>query len=187
MTINKENVVEAYNVADDNGKKMLEALFGADTFTRPDNRSIEERIKTFDDAVKELGYEHPLVRTYLSVINECKDIDERLDAYLQLRIICAALNEGWEPKFTENEWRYHPWFCLYTGKEIAEKKDIRLIVISDRYETEYEGFGYACPFNIPSNAAAVSDASLCLKDALLAAYCGKQFIDIWADYLLIRK
>ena len=32
--------------------------------TSADNKPITERIKTFEDAVKELGEEHPLVKEY---------------------------------------------------------------------------------------------------------------------------
>ena len=58
--------------------------------------NIMDRIKTFEDAVNELGEENECV-------NECRLIDEEigyissdLRAYLKLRIICAALNEGWK-------------------------------------------------------------------------------------------
>ena len=192
MEIKREQAIAAYEVADENGKKMLEALFGADTFTKQDNRPVEERIKTFDDAVKALGYEHPFVRTYLSVVNDCEAVDNNLEAYLRLRIVCAALNEGWEPRFTTEEWRYYPWFYLFTDKEIAdmddaEKKARHLMYVADVYETEYAGFGYASSDTAPSFAAARIGSRLCLKSDALAVYCGKQFIDIWADYLLIRK
>lgn len=192
MEIKREQAVAAYEVADENGKKMLEALFGADTFTKQDNRPVTERIKTFDDAIKELGYEHRLVRSYLSAVNDCEDLDSNLDAYLKLRIVCAALNEGWEPRFTTDEWRYHPWFYLFSDKEIAEMdddeaKDRHLLCVADIYETEFAGFGYALSTDAPSFADAYFGSRLCLKSDALAVYCGKQFIDIWADYLLIRK
>ena len=54
-----------YKFCADN-KKMLENLFGKEMF-RPKN--IMERIKTFDDAFKELGENHPLVKEYLSLIH----------------------------------------------------------------------------------------------------------------------
>lgn len=191
MEIKREQAIAAYEVADENGKKMLEALFGADTFTKQDNRPVEERIKTFDDAVNALGYEHPLVRTYLSAVNDCETVDDNLEAYLRLRIICAALNEGWEPQFTEDEWRYYPYFWLYTQNEInnmdEEEKKERRLISTDDYRTELAGFGYACSNYAPSYADATIGSRLCLKSGALAAYCGKQFFGIWADYLLIRK
>lgn len=75
-------------------------------------KDVMERIKTFEDALNELGRSHPLVCQY----NNIDDVDSDLSAYLKLRIIVAALNEGWTPKFTEDEYRFYPWFfSLYTG------------------------------------------------------------------------
>lgn len=69
-------------------------------------KDVTERIKTFEDACKELGNEHPFVRTYNEYarnMSEENKNDVDVIAYLKLRIIVAALNEGWKPKFTEDE------------------------------------------------------------------------------------
>lgn len=110
---------------------------------------------------------------------------------MKLRIICAALNEGWEPQFTEDEWRYYPWYWLYTQKEIKdmdedEKTDRRLMSTGD-YQTGYAGLAFANSYNAPSSTTARIGSRLCLKSDTLAVYCGKQFINIWADFCLIRK
>jgi len=63
-------------------------------------KPITERIKTFEDAFN-LCYNPTLMREYVNNQNASTD----LVAYLKLRIIIAALNEGWEPKFTEDEYR----------------------------------------------------------------------------------
>ena len=83
-----------------------------------DNRPVTEHIKTFEDACNELGDEHPLVKEYWGVININLDIKQDLISYLKLRIICAALNEDWEPQFTTDEYRHYPWFYIYTQEEI---------------------------------------------------------------------
>ena len=159
---------------------------------KTDTRPITERVKTFEDACDVLGPEHPLVMSWFRFGCDSGPKDDNLNAYLKLRIICAALNEGWEPKFTKNEWRYTPWFNLFTDKEIAdmdcgEARNMRLMRLSDRYQTEYAGFGYKHLIGTPSKKSAYIGSRLCLKSDELAIYCGKQFIDIWADYLLIRK
>ena len=187
MEIKKENVLAAYETARETGAgstmKVLEALFGEDTFKPKD---VTERIKTFEDACRELGKSHPLVCQY----NAIDDVDTNLNAYLKLRIICAALNEGWKPKFTEDEVRWFPWFWLYTQDEInnmdeQEKQDRHLISTGD-YETEYAGFASASSLNAPSNSVASLGSRLCLKSEALAVYCGKQFINLWADFNLVR-
>lgn len=163
----------------------MHKVFGEDTFKPKD---ITERVKTFEDACRELGEEHKLVQEWLYWEGNCS---EDLAAYLKLRIICAALNEGWEPQFTEDEWRYYPWFWLYTQKEIKdmdedEKTDRRLMSTGD-YQTGYAGLAFAYSYYAPSYAHAYFGSRLCLKSDTLAVYCGKQFINIWADFCLIRK
>ena len=193
MEIKKENVLAAYETARETGAdstmKVLEALFGEDTFKPKD---VTERIKTFEDACRELGMEHPFVAAYNAwIMNE--EFDDQLDilAYLKLRIICAALNDGWEPKFTEDEVRWFPWFWLYTAQEIEdmdeqEKQERHLISTGD-YETGYAGFACANSNGAPSITGTYVGSRLCLKSEALAVYCGKQFIDLWADFNLVRR
>ena len=150
MEISKENIIAAYKAADENGKRMLTALFGEEAVKEV---AVTERIKTFEDAKTALGEEHPLVKEWYYVENLSSD----LEAYLQLRVICAALNEGWEPKFTENEERWYPVFYLYTQEEINAKTDDwkkqRQLIETD--VTDYCGF--ACAISACSSSAARTD------------------------------
>lgn len=125
----------------------MHKVFGEDTFKPKD---IMERVKTFEDACRELGEEHPFVRSYngyTNNIHENNKNDTDILAYLKLRIICAALNEGWEPQFTEDEWRYYPWFWLYTQKEIndmdEDEKTDRRLMSTGEYQTGHAGLAYA--------------------------------------------
>ena len=189
MEIKKENLVAAYNTADDSGKKMLQALFPEAQFETPqtaDNRPVTERIKTFADAAKAVGINDPE-----DWEDGYSDVEPDILAYFKLRIIVQALNEGWKPQFTTEEWRYYPWFWLYTEQEIEdmdedEKNDRRMMNTGD-YVTDYAGFASAYSDLVPSATSAYIGSRLCLKTPELATYCGKQFIGIWADYLLTRK
>lgn len=198
MEIKKENLVAAYNTADDSGKKMLQALFPEAQFETPqtaDNRPVTERIKSFEDALDELEVraangDNTAKMLYDDWHNVTTDSDD-LIAFLKLRIVCAALNEGWKPQFKTEEWRYYPWFWLYTEQEIEdmdedEKNDRRMMNTGD-YVTDYAGFASALSYRVPSDTYADIGSRLCLKTPELATYCGKQFIGIWADYLLTRK
>lgn len=169
----------------------MHKVFGEETFKPKD---IMERVKTFEDACRELGEDHPFVRSYngyANNIHENNKNDTDILAYLKLRIICAALNEGWEPQFTEDEWRYYPWFTLWTEDELSEKSDEwktdRHLISTGEYQTDYAGLVCANSNNAPSNTGAAVGSRLCLKSDTLAVYCGKQFINIWADFCLIRK
>lgn len=109
-----------------------------------------DRVKTFEDALNELDLIHPFVKSYYeyadsSYSGEWKDTD--ILAYLKLRIICAALNEGWQPKFTEDERLYYPWFSLYSKGELENmsennKKGV-VVFDTDDYETKYAGLACA--------------------------------------------
>lgn len=169
----------------------MHKVFGEETFKPKD---IMERVKTFEDACRELGEDHPFVRSYngyANNIHENNKNDTDILAYLKLRIICAALNEGWEPQFTEDEWRYYPWFTLWTEDELSEKSDEwktdRHLISTGEYQTDYAGLVCAYSNNAPSGTPANVGSRLCLKSDTLAVYCGKQFINIWADFCLIRK
>lgn len=196
MEIDIKNIKAAYETATESEKTMLATLFPdlslGQTGKAPDDRPVTERIKTFEDACRELGSDHPFVKAhngYVAHIHQHDMNDYDLVAYLQLRIITAALNEGWEPQFIENEWRWYPWHVLWTESELAEKSDDwkanrHLIMIGDKYQSEYAGLAFASSLAAPSDTAATFGSRLCLKSEALATYCGKQFIDLWAAFLL---
>lgn len=91
-----------------------------------DDRPVTERIKTFEDACvalnkrAEAGDETAgdLLADYES--NRDNILCKEMLACMKLFIIVAALNEGWEPKFEKDEYRYYPWFRLYTKDEYEE-------------------------------------------------------------------
>ena len=141
---------------------------------------ITDIIKTPADAVKALGLTHPLVHRLLNYINSSED---DVSTYLKLRIICTALNNGWEPKFTEAEIRYYPCISLYTEDEIENMPKKNNLITTEGYDTEY---AYLGP-NVLSNKSAGVSSILCLKSRELAEYCNKQFIHLWAAYFLKRK
>lgn len=195
-----EQVQQAYKQAENSPEiqTLLRTLYGEAVETKQaDNRPVTERIKAFEDACRELGEDHPAVVIFRQVTNTedqplaplMKNRD--IVAYLKLRIICAALNEGWEPQFTEKEWRYYPYFWLYTEAEIKDmdddEKQQRCLRPTGDYQTGYAGFASADSSYAPSSTIANFGSRLCLKSDTLAVYCGKQFIDIWADFYLIRK
>lgn len=185
ISIRKENVLNAYKHASEEQKELLENMFGKEMFQPKD---IKERVKTFENACEVLGEDHQYVKAYREWMRisyaECKDIT----AYLKLRIICAALNEGWESKFDGNECRYYPWFYIYTKEEYEklnkdEKKELRAIAMS--HGRVFVDISAVCASaTITTIESGTSRSSrIALKARELAEYCGKQFIDIWVDYL----
>ena len=201
MEIKKENIVNAYAKGDNSVKEMLRTMFPDikfETAQAAENRPVTERIKTFEDARRELGDKHPFVATYNFFYEGCEEWSKdnkpnKADeiAYHKLRIITAALNEGWQPKFTKDEWRWYPWFYLYTEGELAgmddEWKQSHTVIATGDYDTEYAGFASAYSDYAPSGTAAAFGSRLCYRSEALADYSGRQFADLWADFNLIRK
>lgn len=151
-----------------------------------DNRPVTERIKTFEDAREALGDEHPLVKEYWGVVNVDLDITQELIAYLKLRIIVAALNEGWEPKFEKGEYRYYPWFYLYTKEQYDELDDEEkglCVLRSGNGTSSYVGFVVCNAFGDASVSSASCGSRLAFRTRELAAYAGKQFTEEWADFM----
>ena len=178
ISIKRESVMNAYKRASKELKALLENMFGKDMFQPQD---IKERVKTFEDAVAILGENHTLVKEYFGVVYNNIVITKNLIAYLKLRIICAALNEGWKPKFDGKEYRHYPWFCIYTKKAYKwldddEKKECRVVGLS--HDNAYAGTGVQT-----LSSGVFSSSRIVFKTRELAEYCEKQFIDIWDDYL----
>ena len=185
--IKKDNVLAVYNTArntNDYGTlHALESLFGIDFFKPKD---IKERIKTFDDAIQELGEEHPYVKAYREWMKVRLANQKDIEAYLKLRIIAAALNEGWEPKFTKDEWRYFPWFYIYSKEELEEMdEEERSRVVGRAISSAYAngGLAYASANYASSHSHTSYGSRLAFKSEELAVYCGQQFIDIWVDFI----
>lgn len=156
-----------------------------------DNRPVTERIKTFEDAVKATGMTLPFDDNQLSYLP--KDVV----AYMKLRVIAAALNELHEttldefPKFTTDEYRWYPWFYLYTQEEIdkmdeEKKKKLWLFGGNSAFGSNC-GLAYADSYDAWSASGSAFSARLAVKSEALAKYFGQQFIDIWSDYVALPR
>lgn len=165
-------------------------LVDAEEEQKKDERPITERVKTFEDACKELGEDHKLVQQF-KAIQEAIAEDKEATAYFKLGIITAALNEGWEPDFTnDDEYRYYPYLCLWTKEELEDKdeawKDDHNLLLglgggASNYGA-YCGLAAACSNFAWSLAPADFSARLAHKTEELAIYSGKQFTELWANY-----
>lgn len=148
-------------------------------------KNITNRIKTFDDALEELGPNHPLVKEYEAI---CKaDVTENTIVYSRLCVITAAMNEGWRPRFVKEDYRYFPYFYLYTNEEISRmSEEEKSRVVFRSVGSANAGGGVSCA------GASYDSASVCagfgsrlaFKTEELAEYAGKQFTKLYAEYLL---
>ena len=149
-------------------------------------KDVRKRIKTFEDACHEIGIDaEAWNRDKISL-----GLEPDVLAFLKLRIIVKALNEGWEPQFTEDECRYYPWFILYTGEEynkLDEEEKSRVVCRSYSYASVLGGVSCASAGSVSSGTSADIGVRLAFKTSELAAYCGRQFLDIWADFVFLPE
>ena len=181
IKITTEKVREAYKKGNDCVKSVLHNLFGED-ICAPKN--VMDRVKTFEDACIETG-------TDIQAFNEMtKNLDEHVVTYMKLSIIVKALNEDDKfPYFTKDEWRYYPYFWLYTKDEYEKmnakdrEKISRVLFRSSDDADSHGGVAYAYAKSDASHADYNVGARLVFRNRELALYAGKQFIDLYVKHL----
>lgn len=143
---------------------------------------IWERIKTVEDAIAYTGMTLP---------DNIGELPIDVQAFLKLRIVTAAYNELKKdeldkfPLFTTDEFRYYPWFWLYTQKEIDKmNEEERSHVLCRSVNAASAGAGVVCSGS--SNASSYSSTyyggRLCFKTKELAKKCGKRFAKLWGQF-----
>lgn len=162
-----------------------------------DNRPVTERIRTMTDVLDELGPDHPLVSQYRHYLESTEhgQRDDYLATFMQLRMVCEALNEGWKPQFTEGEYRYWPWYFLYKSKEDLEKYgysnkvpvDVPVAVrcvLPGGFSAYGANEGFACSYSVftPSNMDANAGSRLCFKSRELANHAALHFSEHWLKF-----
>lgn len=154
VELEQKRIIESYNDANDDQKKLLESLFGKEMFEF-DYKSI----KTYKDACKREG---------VTPIDENSDLPKDVIAFLKLRTIAKALRNRWKPKWEDtNEYKYYPWFDIipaYSGSSLGVS-DLFTRSVASRTSTFYGG-------------------ALASESSKIARYFGETFAEIWAEYLL---
>ena len=155
LQISEQKARELYKSGSGELRSILEESFGKDFFSQ----KITDRVKTYEDACRELSM-NPLDENKLMKLGLTKhDI-----AYQKLVTIAKSLNEGWVPNVCDNSvYRWYPWFVT-NGSPSSFAFDV-------------SGCDYA-------NAVAGSGSRLCFKNKELSEYCGKQFIELWKQFIL---
>ena len=189
-----KEIKAAYEVADENGKSILRALY-PEVFTQSeetDNRPVTERIKTFEDACNALGDDHLYVQMFRDIYDKSEKAgaNENRDvvAYLKLRIVAAALNEGWTPDWgNKDEYKWYPWFYILTQEEyddLDDEEKCRVVGRASNGTNAYGGLVYSSASYVSSASSTDYGARLAFKTKELALYCGKQFGELWASFLV---
>lgn len=147
-----------------------------------------EAIRTFDDACSDLNVRaqagDELANVLMTDLQFNSPRTPDLEAFIKLRIITYAINEGWEPKFVEGEYRWFPWFYLYTQAEIdamSEEQRAKVLCVGGLaasgarcgLASSYSSDGF-------SLSRSAFGARLAFSDKARAEYAGKRFIELYA-------
>lgn len=125
---------------------------------------ITDKVKSFEDACKHLG----LNPNDLPVVDMLPEKDRKsIIAFYKLTIIIRALNEGWEPDWSNwDEWKYYNRFYVEKGEDQRSS-----------------GFRYGTTDFASTRMH--TGSRLCFKNIELAKYATEQFKELYREYLLI--
>ena len=185
-----EQLVAFYRSTSTDGRKAVKEALG-EQFSEA--LPATERVKTYEDAVLELGNDHPLVEAASSAEWRFTNSEDKdIIAYLKLRVIVAALNDGWKPQFVPGEIRWYPWYGLiskdeYDAMSEDEKQERRCVGRSVSNAVAGGGLVFSDADNASSYSHAYGGSRLAFKSEALAEYAGKQFAELFADFCFIPK
>lgn len=180
LELDKDQLASLYMQGNAAVRKSLREMLGE---RLNEEIPVTSRVRTFNDAIEELGEAHEAVKAYRDIEWKLGKEHKDLLAYLKLRIITEALNEGWKPQFTGGERRWYAWYELLTKEEMdamSDKEKEERRVVGRAGVSAYAYGGFVC-------AGAGSGSRLAFKSEELAEYAGKQFAEIYADYCFIPE
>ena len=193
ITINKEKVAEVYQNASAETREALIALFGDESnFIDKSKPTLYDytTIKTYEDACEALSVE-PIFNEPNPIMNLYGveyEVEPHIIALMKLETISRALwGRTWkpEPDADGTKWYYYPLFALYTQSEIDNMDEEKRGGLLSADATYGAGAGFGCLYtNYRSSGATADDGfRLCQETSEKAEYFGKQFLELWAEYL----
>lgn len=186
----QEQLVAFYRSTSADGRKAVKEALG-EKFS--EILPATERVKTYEDAVNELGEDNPIVVAASTASWHFPEaVNKDLVAYMKLRVIVAALNDGWKPQFVPGEQRWYPWYELiskedYEAMSDDEKQERRCVGRSCANAYAYGGLVCSSAVVASSYSNAYYGSRLAFKTEALAEYAGKQFAELFADFCFIPK
>ena len=202
INVTEKEVQAAFSVAkSEETKQVLTALFGPQEKKVKPTLDDYTTIKTYEDACEALG----LAPIYSDL---SKDADRAICQYseaqrqygyimklpkhilalMKLETISRALwGRNWEPTPDTNEskWFYYPYFALWTNDEVRTiDENIKDNFLSTNVIHNTDAtFGYLHTYRSSNFIYTNAGHSLCQETEEKAEYFGRQFIELWAEYL----
>lgn len=142
-------------IAEHNGKKV-EVFLNDEQVAEVKRKTTDYKdIKTVEDAFSFLGI------NYTEWLEKHKELPSDVLAYMQLTHISKAINGGeWMTYENTNEYKYYPWFYAKGSPS---------------------GFSFGVCGYVRGNSSVGS--RLTFKTREMAIYAGKQFIEIYNQYI----
>ncbi len=149
LQINTENALKAYYDADNNGKLLLQNLFGKAIFSK----KITDWFESFEDGCALTGEDPNDQKFFTGTPDEI--------AYKKLKVIVRALNEGTVLSYADpNQRKWYPWF-EYSGS------GFRFYVASYGYSFAYSSGGSRLCFHNEELAVFAGKKFIALYNQLL--------------------
>lgn len=201
IQIEKEKLQAAYKNACGCVKDAFEKLFGEDVLeTAKPTLDDYKTIKSYEDACDVLGLSPILSENRNKAL--CAQFPDHYDfrqnmpkhiiALMKLEIISRALwGKSFEPEpdAEGNKIYWYPWFALYTKDEVDRMSDEErkslcgALLAGNAVNGATAGFGYLNTNDRSSYSYASIGFRLCQETQEKAEYFGRQFIELWAEYL----
>lgn len=192
ISVTEKEVQAAFSVAkSEETKQVLTALFGPQEEKVKPTLDDYTTIKTYEDACEALGIS-PILSEHIGKVvcaafanhyDFRQNMPDHLIALMKLEVVSRALwGRDWEPKPSAygTIWYYFPSFTLCTKDELDRlTKTQRDTLIS----TSAGEFGYLSTMHRSSFAFTYFEIRLCQETEEKAEYFGRQFIELWAEYL----
>ena len=193
ITINKEKVAEVYQNASAETREALIALFGDESnFISKPKPTLDDytTIRSYEDACEALSVE-PIFNEPNPIMNLYGveyEVEPHIIALMKLETISRALwGKDWmpEPDASGSKLFYYPVFALYTQQEIENMNEDERggLLSANATGGAGAGFGYLHTGDRSSSADAYIGFRLCQETREKALYFGKQFLELWAEYL----
>ena len=181
IRITRANLDAAYSVADEATRKVLDALCGKSNRPTP-TLSDYKSIRTYEDACEALGKS-----VNVETLTEA-GLPNHIIALMKLELVCEALWGGENnctPTADGSKYWWYPVMALWTADEVADMDDDKrgALLSAYAYGGAGAGFGYLYANCRGSYASAGGGFRLCLDTEEKAEYFGRQFVELWAEYL----
>lgn len=201
VVIEESKLKSAYESACDGVKDFMENLFGKEMFnTAKPTLDDYKTIKSYEDACEALDETPILSENKKKAL--CVKLPDHYDfrqnmpkhiiALMKLETISRALwGKNFKPKpdAEGNKAYWYPWFALYTKDELNRmseddrKSMCGALLAGSANRGAYAGFGSLTTNVRSSYSYAYIGFRLCQETEEKAAYFGKQFIELWGEYL----